>query len=126
MNSKTIFLALTVSTVVGAGLLLPSFIYAEQIGSTMQATFGPIASNVHTTAPILTVRGHGGPSHGGGAWHGAARAFHGGRGFYGRGFYGGYGYPYYGDQVYAEPSCDSVVWDSDLDEWVCSDDYVTY
>ena len=121
MRSKTLLLALTISAVVAAGLFLPNLTYAGQMGSG-QVTF---ASNMGATAPILTVRdGH---VHGAGAWHGAARAFNDGRAFHsGRGFYGrGFGYPYY-DQYYVAPSCDSVVWDSDLDEWVCADDYVTY
>ncbi len=127
MRSKTMLLALTVGAVVAVGLFLPNFTYAGtysgQIASS-QAAFGPLASNLGPTAPILTVRdGHG---HGG-SWQGAARSFHGGRGFH-RGFYGGgfgYAYPYY-DQYYVGPSCDSVVWDSDLDEWVCANDYDVY
>ncbi len=122
MRSKTILLALTISAVVAAGLFLPNFTYAGQTGSG-QVAFGTLASNLGPTAPILTVRdGHG---HGR-AWSGAARSFNGGRsfhrGFYGRGF--GYAYPYY-DQYYVAPSCDTV-WDSDLNEWVCADDYDTY
>jgi len=128
MRSKTILLALTVSAVVAAGLFLPNVTYAGtyagQVGSS-QAAFGPLASNSGLTAPILTVRDRHGR---GGSWHGAARSFHGGRGFYGRGFYGGtWGYPYYNyNQYYVGPSCDSVVWDSDLDEWVCADGYYGY
>ncbi len=120
MRSRTMFLALTISTVIAAGLFLPNFTYAEQIGST-HAILGSVAGNVDSSAPVLTVRGHGG-----GGWHGAARAFHGGRGFYGPGFSYGYSSPYYYGQYYTAPSCDSMVWDSDLDEWVCSDDYTVY
>ena len=78
-----------------------------------------------SAAPILTVRDRRG--HSAGAWHDAARAFNGGRAFHsGRGFYGrGNVYPCY-DQYYVEPSYDSVVWNSDLDERVCADDCVTY
>lgn len=121
MRSKTIWLVIIVSAIVAIGLYLPNFTYAGQMGSSGMI-FGPLADNVGSTVPIMSVR-----DHGHGSWHGAARAFHGGRGFYGRGFYGGtYSYPYYGERFYTEPSCDSVVWDSDLDEWVCADDYATY
>jgi hypothetical protein len=127
MRSKIVMLALTVSAVVAAGLFLPNLTYAEvyagQMGSS-QATFGTLAGNVGTPAPILTVRdGHG---HGSGSWHGAARSFNGGRefhqGFRGRGY--SYAYPFY-DQYYVNPGC-TTVWDSDLDEWVCAEDYDTY
>lgn len=125
MRSKTLLLALTISAVVAAGLFLPNLTYAGtytgQMGSS-QVAFGPLAGNQGPTAPILMVRdGHGRS----GSWSGAARSFNGGRAFHsGRGFYGGFGYPYYyGNQYYIAPSCDSVVWDSDLDEWVCADTY---
>ena len=119
MRSKTLLLALTVSAVAVAGLFLPNLTYAGQMGSS-QVAFGPLATNQGPTAPILMVRdGHG---HGG-SWSGAARSSHGARDFHGRGFYGGFGYPYYyGNQYYIAPSCDTV-WNPDLEEWVCSDEY---
>ena len=118
MRSKTILLASIISAVVAAGFFLPDLthagVYAGRMGSS-QVAFGLLASSPGS-APMLAVHGSGK-----GPWHGAARAFRGGRGFYGRGFYGGtWGYPYY-EPYYTGNDCDSVVWDPNLGEWVCTD-----
>lgn len=121
MRSKTLLLSLTISAVVAAGLFLPNLTYAGTGSS--QVTLGQLAGNPGLTASILTVRdGHGHA----GSWNGAARSFNGGRefhqGFRGRGY--SYAYPFY-DQYYVNPSC-TTEWDSDLNEWVCAEDYDTY
>ncbi len=115
MRSRAILLGLTISAVVAVGLFVPNFTYAGQMASN-PVGLTPLASNVSSTAPATTVRGHGG-------WHGAARAFRGGPGF--GEFYGGfnaYPYDYEYDDYYVAPSCNTV-WDPDLNEWVCGDTY---